>query len=222
MSQESGGRPSAAGDQATSPEHGQDDEPTPLDTAQKLRVAANPARVRILSELAWGKERTSDIADKIGIPANSASYHLRLMAQAGFVRSTEGEDRRETWWELTSEHGWAINLSDDALHEPGAALVRQYINRLPDLLERSAEIADRTGWPMLSSDTGLLVTESEAREIVDRLSEILHELGRRRSEQRRAGAKPGPGQARFLVVAYALPLSEPVATEPVATERADD
>ena len=59
-----------------------------LSDPRMLRGIAHPMRNRILEEMsAGGPMRAADVAERLGIPANQASFHLRQLAKYGLVEA---------------------------------------------------------------------------------------------------------------------------------------
>ncbi len=54
-----------------------------------LRALANPLRMRIVSLLTGASMSATEVADELGIAHASASYHLRRLAEAGFLRQVD-------------------------------------------------------------------------------------------------------------------------------------
>ncbi len=80
-----------------------------------LRAIAHPVRSRILTELdASGPLRAADIAVRLGVPANSASFHLRTLARFGLVEEAPGaaRDKRDRVWRATEAAGFDVSLND--------------------------------------------------------------------------------------------------------------
>ena len=78
-----------------------------------LRAIAHPVRSRILTELdASGSLRAADVALLLGIPANSASFHLRQLAKFGLVEEDPeaARDKRDRVWKATEEDGYDVSL----------------------------------------------------------------------------------------------------------------
>lgn len=77
---------------------------------------ADPVRLRILAVLAPGRRCVCEIQDRVPIPANLLSYHLRILREAGLV---EG-NRRGRWidYRLSDGAGAALNgaLAAAGLH----------------------------------------------------------------------------------------------------------
>lgn len=80
---------------------------------QILRAIAHPLRSRILSELeAAGTLRAADVASRLHIPANQASFHLRQLARYGLVEEAPeaARDRRDRVWRPVSSDLIAFDL----------------------------------------------------------------------------------------------------------------
>ena len=85
--------------------------------AETLRAFAHPLRLRILSDLSErGRSNVVGVAERLGEPANSVSYHLSILARHGLVVAAEppeGATRRERWWQTGSTTGFAVDAVDD-------------------------------------------------------------------------------------------------------------
>lgn len=168
----------------------EDDSPVSIDTADRLRAAASPTRMRLFKALSWmGPSRTSDLADELGLPHNSVSYHLRGLERAGYIRREEGEDKRESWWSLASSAGVSFAMTED-LKGPALDLVRLDHQVTAELIARGEAINPDGRWPTLSAAFGAELTEDEVRELYSRLKEIVDEVhgrGRRTRSERAVG-----------------------------------
>lgn len=83
------------GDEASSPEYASRDQ---------LRAMAHPLRLEIMERVGrLGTARAADLAAELGIPANSVSYHLRILARGGVIEEAPeaARDRRDRVWRLT-------------------------------------------------------------------------------------------------------------------------
>jgi DNA-binding transcriptional ArsR family regulator len=59
-----------------------------LDLATIMRAVGDPVRLQLVRLLSDGRPRVcGDIADALGLPASTSSYHLRLLRDAGVTRS---------------------------------------------------------------------------------------------------------------------------------------
>ncbi|AFV89244.1 HTH_20 multi-domain protein [Acidipropionibacterium acidipropionici ATCC 4875] len=165
--------------------------PSPERALELLRAIAHPVRAKILRTMMFGEPmRVSDVAAAVEEPANSVSYHLRQLARAGITRTTEPEDahdRRETWWVVDDWSG--VSIDPGAIRSlPGGGAVLSALDTadasdLADVFSMArAEAAERAGLPALRGDGPLLLTEAEARALVEAVSS-LSERARARSRE---------------------------------------
>lgn len=104
------------------PEH----EPDQITDLSRLRAFMNPLRMRLYRMLyAAGTATASQLAEHVDQTPSLVSYHLRKLAEHGFVTEADGRgaDGRERWWQVTSEEGWGFRDSDFADTPEGAAAV---------------------------------------------------------------------------------------------------
>lgn len=119
------------------------------DTAA-LRALAHPVRLAILGALRTdGPATVGDVASAHGIAAGSASYHLRTLAQHGFVEETgapagaRASDRRTRWWRSVARTtDWDPSDFDDS--PAGAAAAAAFARSIVDVLHaRAVEAVER-------------------------------------------------------------------------------
>lgn len=109
------------------------------DTAM-LKAYAHPLRRRIAKALV-GRDyaRAADIAADLGIPANSVSFHLRVLADAGLIEEApeHARDKRDRVWTAV-EGSWNIGsparpVADEML---GGVLMSALANDHFDMVQR--------------------------------------------------------------------------------------
>ncbi|MBY6676382.1 winged helix-turn-helix transcriptional regulator [Rhodococcus sp. BP-332] len=77
--------------------------PRPVSSVSQLKALTHPLRVRILYAVqAEGAATASRIGQLVDESPASVSYHLRKLADAGFVQEApdRGTDGRERWWRV--------------------------------------------------------------------------------------------------------------------------
>ncbi|HEY1174749.1 MAG TPA: helix-turn-helix domain-containing protein, partial [Phytomonospora sp.] len=82
------------------------DTPLPAHTASRnLAGVAHPTRVRILALLRTeGPTTATALAARLGLNSGATSYHLRQLAEHGFVvDAPERGNRRERWWKAAQD-----------------------------------------------------------------------------------------------------------------------
>src|SRR5260221_9757762 len=96
-----------------------------------FHALADPARLRIVEAMKWGKWAVGDIVDRMDIHQSGVSRHLRILAEAGIVQMRpdgqkrlyslrkEAFDQLETWVGGYRRH-WEARLD-----RFGAALERK-------------------------------------------------------------------------------------------------
>jgi DNA-binding transcriptional ArsR family regulator len=185
-------------------------QPHEVREAEALRVLAHPMRQRILRYLRQvGPATSTSLAKELGENSGIMSYHLRQLAEHGFVREVTGRGQgRERWWEAAPRPLWIprAGLSPEAQAEASGM-------RPPDLagdLEgfkwfRAARGAmgdwGRGTW--VAQRGALTLTREETAEFIAELQEL---IGRYRRD---AGNAPAGARAVvFGILVYPQPARE--------------
>ncbi|TWG98237.1 putative transcriptional regulator [Nocardioides sp. J9] len=152
------------------------------DDPRILRAIAHPTRNRVLHELsAVGSARAADIARRIDIPANQASFHLRQLAKYGLVEEDPdaGRDRRDRVWRLVDPDGIRFRTAD-MLAQPGGRAAytvfrRNAVEWGKHLVERAFTTDD--GGPGSAgrsiSEWSVRLSPEEATELAREVEEVL-------------------------------------------------
>jgi DNA-binding transcriptional ArsR family regulator len=89
--------------------------------AAALKALAHPVRIALIDALvAHGPLTASEAAEIIGDSPSNCSWHLRKLAEHGFVREATSTDGRNRPWRVVSE---ALEWSDDGGDTPQAERV---------------------------------------------------------------------------------------------------
>jgi DNA-binding transcriptional ArsR family regulator len=145
-----------------------------------LRAIAHPVRSRILTELdASGSLRAADVAQLLGIPANSASFHLRQLAKFGLVEEdpTAARDKRDRVWKATAEAGYDVSIGE-LEKTPGGKAASAVFRRTKEAwthrLVAEAYGDDRTpGVHRGVTEQAVRLTKAEARELTEELADFV-------------------------------------------------
>src|SRR3954462_8891924 len=83
-------------------------------TPQQLRALTHPVRLRMLGILRTeGPTTATALANRLGLNTGATSYHLRQLAQHGFIVDDEARGNgRERWWRVppaSTRTGWEDN-----------------------------------------------------------------------------------------------------------------
>ncbi len=145
-----------------------------------LRGIAHPMRNRILEEMsAGGPMRAADVAERLGIPANQASFHLRQLAKYGLVEDAPelARDGRDRVWRVTYESGLSVSLDDLAVQDGGKAAVTVFRKQWTADAHAAIDRADR---PERQQDAMVAVsthavrlTKEEARALANEISDLV-------------------------------------------------
>lgn len=176
-----------------------------------LRAIAHPVRNRILGELtAQGPLRAADLSRELGVPANSASFHLRQLAKYGLVEEApgEGRDRRDRVWRAVDESGLDLNLAELEQQPGGVAAAAVFRSQsgawAHTLVERAYDgNAPREAHRSISDST-LRLTKEEARQVTEEVLAVLQEW-RGRTQGRELDRRT------YSILAIIQPLPEPPA-----------
>jgi DNA-binding transcriptional ArsR family regulator len=177
---------------------------------QVLRALAHPLRVRLLGLLRLdGPSTASRLAEKVGESSGSTSYHLRQLAQHGFV--AEVPDRgtgRERWWQ--AEHLMTNWEPDQLIEQPGGLEANEQMQRLQievlgrelrSWVERGREHGREWAGVAGLSDYVLRLTPAETRQVLDEVYAVLDRWAQTHRE-------PGPDTRQVNLFAAAFPRSE--------------
>ncbi|MFD0822852.1 helix-turn-helix domain-containing protein, partial [Micromonospora zhanjiangensis] len=169
-----------------------------------LRGIAHPLRLKMLNLLrADGPSTASMLAERTGQSTGATSYHLRQLAQYGFVVEDPALGAgRERWWKAA--HRGTL-LEGDIVREAPAdteAYLRAVASLYAERVDRwlGERVTLPAGWDGAStlSDTRLRLTADEARDLHRELDEL---IGRYRRDDPDAVT---PAGAERVVVQWQL------------------
>ncbi|WP_431678418.1 winged helix-turn-helix domain-containing protein [Kitasatospora sp. KL5] len=178
--------------------------------ARSLRALAHPLRVRILDALAAdGPATSARLSERLGESTGTISWHLRLLAEHGFIEEdADRGTRRERWWRRVRSRNVlsTTDFADDPEARDAAALyldemLRAQFRRVTDSLA-----AEWTGeWRGAGSITdwnNLRLTPAQLRALHEELTEV---VARHTPDP---DAEPDPLARPVVVQIQALPRAE--------------
>jgi len=147
-----------------------------------LRALAHPLRNRLLGHLRLhGPATASQLGRAVGESSGSTSYHLRQLAQYGFVEEVAGQGTaRERWWR--ARHRMTTWQPAELLDQEGGREVRDEMTRLQLAMQARVLGAWQEQQPQLGpawsgaadfSDYVLRLRPEQAQALGDELSAVL-------------------------------------------------
>lgn len=181
-----------------------------LDDAS-VRLLAHPLRLRLLALLrADGPSTATRLAERVGESSGVTSYHLRKLAEAGFIEEDPGTgSKRDRWWRSAQN---ATRLSPaDFLGDPDAhrasVSMRREINRWQQRLV-DQWLAEEGDWDKAwvdaagSSDWMLRLTPAQAQALH---MEVLDVVRRYNDDE---AAEDDPEAERVVWFQHLVPVRE--------------
>jgi DNA-binding transcriptional ArsR family regulator len=176
--------------------------------ATALKALAHPVRLRMLGMLRVdGAATATQLAARLGLNSGATSYHLRQLAQYGFIEDAPGPSRRDRWWrsrhEITSvpaaeAEGEALDV---AVAFTQAALSWQ-VGQMQQALEEYAELPAEWRKASTASDIIIPLTAEQAEALTKRLTEIVLDAMR---DAPPLGEPMPPGTMPFSVMLHTFP-----------------
>jgi DNA-binding transcriptional ArsR family regulator len=192
-------------------------------TPKRVKGLTHPIRLRLLELLQHeGPATATSLAARIGRSSGVTSYHLRVLADSGFiVEDTERGNARDRFWRAPHRStGFTLRMSDDPGSAENAEAADQYLRIVAeeiyrrvqvgiDLLMATPEAMAAAPWRL--DDWPLRLTADEARELGRQISELASRYRRPPGDP-----DPKPGTIRAYIQVQLLP-DEPPLAEPGPT-----
>ncbi|MGE9695252.1 winged helix-turn-helix domain-containing protein [Streptomyces sp. NRRL F-5630] len=177
--------------------------------ARGLRGLAHPLRLQLLNSLRRGGPATaSQLGKELGESSGATSYHLRQLAEYGFVEDAPEHGKgRERWWRAVADEinfdARRVDQDDPEIRGATAVLLHEIAST--HYRETTSWVADRDRWrdtpweeAGVFSDRTLHLSADELTELSERLLALLQEYDDRdRTEE---------GRAEVRVHLHALPV----------------
>ncbi|MGN6754743.1 MAG: winged helix-turn-helix domain-containing protein [Intrasporangium sp.] len=174
--------------------------PRRLSSPNELRALAHPLRLDILEQLMLhGAMTASDLGEALGETPANCSWHLRKLAEHGFVEEAgDGQGRRRPW--RATQIGLTWNDEEGEAASPGyraasEAMTALFVDREVARWRRNTAGSERNWADLGMSETVALLTEEEAKAFSAELEELVL-----RHHGRLTGEDPVPDGARRVHV----------------------
>lgn len=157
-------------------------------TSPMLKAMANPLRRRIFATLAaMDAARAADLARRLEVPANSLSFHLRVLAEAGVVEEAPelAKDRRDRVWRIVPG-GLDVGSPEHPIQDEDRLALNVYLTQQEQDQMRQlqavinwgrefatgSEVVQKGGLSMVN----LILSAEEADELDERVREVMREM----------------------------------------------
>ncbi|MCW2775136.1 MAG: Transcriptional regulator protein ArsR family [Nocardioides sp.] len=178
---------------------------------QQMKALTHPVRVRMLGMLRIdGPATATTLAGRLGLNTGATSYHLRQLAQAGFVaEDTALGNARDRWWKAahqsttTDTAGPADPEARDTLDAYLQSVVVVMTERLQRSVEELPMLPEEWRDATTYSDWVVKLTPRRARALIEQLMTSMKEI----DEEEDDGAAP------FVFQLNAYPYPGKVAPE---------
>ena len=152
-------------------------------TPQMLRALAHPTRLKMLGMLRIdGPATATTLATRLGINTGQTSYHLRQLAQHGFVvDDDERGNGRDRWWKAAHQStitGELPTLPEDqeAMDAYMQTVAVIYTQQLQAAVEEMSLLPVRWREASTLSDYHVRVTAEHARDLTEKMHQLFMEL----------------------------------------------
>lgn len=161
--------------------------------ARSLRGLAHPLRMQLLDALRrHGPATASQLAERLGESSGATSYHLRQLAEHGFVEDAPERGKgRERWWQAVDQsiRYDSADFEDASSEVRGLAEVFIQEGAARHGRELAAWLGTRDQWPQAwahsseMSDATLRLTPELATELIGRMHALIDDYRGRVPDQ---------------------------------------
>ena len=181
-----------------------------LEDPRTLRALAHPVRLELLGRLRLaGPATVSGLAEAVGHAVPLVSYHLRQLAEHGFIEEAPelAKDRRETWWKSSHEFtSWSItDFLDtperlDAIGVFQREVLQRHFQRIQEFFAEASSWS--RDWLDASemSDVRLTLTPAQLKEFTGELWDVIERW--RHRDREAEGTEPTE------LIFYAFPVRQ--------------
>ncbi len=150
-----------------------------------LKTLGHPVRLKMLGLLRMeGPATATTLAARLGLNTGATSYHLRQLAQHGFVvEDTERGNGRDRWWRAAhqSTKTGASALDDPAEEDReaqdafGQAIAMLYTEQMQHAIDERMSLPAEWRRATVLSDWVMRLTPARARALIDALAAIVED-----------------------------------------------
>jgi DNA-binding transcriptional ArsR family regulator len=186
------------------------DKPVRTIDARSLRALAHPLRVRMLDSLRLdGPATSSRLAEEFGENTGTVSWHLRNLAEHGFIEEdVDRGTKRERWWRAV-EGSHVLHTSEMRKDPEARGAVEIYLQELVREAHQKTLGYISQEWPTPWEKAGLLGNWDDLRLPPEQLramnAELMAVIEKYTAPR---DAEPAPGSLPVTVQIQSFPRSE--------------
>lgn len=176
--------------------------------ATALKALTHPVRLRMLGILRIdGPATATQLAERLGLNSGATSYHLRQLAQHGFIEEMPDQpSRRDRWWQSRHEStSFFENVGTPEEFDSSVAFAQAALTQQVQLMQQAQDEFTRLPpeWQAANaiSDFTIILTPAEAAALRDNLQALLWEAMRKAPAP---GTPPPAGTAPYTVMLHAF------------------
>jgi predicted ArsR family transcriptional regulator len=153
-------------------------------TPQQLRALTHPTRLRMLGILRTeGPTTATALAQRLGLNTGATSYHLRQLAQHGFIADDEARGNgRDRWWRAahastrTSLEEYPDPADEEALDAYLQTVVVVYTQILQQAVEERSTMPDEWRNASTMSDWRCRLNPEQAERLINAVADLIEEF----------------------------------------------
>ncbi|TDE94037.1 ArsR family transcriptional regulator [Occultella glacieicola] len=148
-----------------------------IEDPRAMRALAHPLRFALLERLAIEGEATAtELAAFTGSTPSNCSFHLRTLAEFGYIERAPGHTgRNRPWRVLDIEQSWDDYGPDEEAEAASRALGATFVEWETSRIKAAQHATAPEAWrgKLFQSGATIYVTAEEARAIGDEIGEII-------------------------------------------------
>jgi len=153
-------------------------------TPQQLRALTHPVRLRMLGILRTeGATTATALAQRLGLNTGATSYHLRQLAQHGFIVDDETRGNgRERWWRAahastrTSLEEYPDPADEEALDAYLQTIVVVHSQMLQQAMEERPKLPEEWRKSSTFSDWRCRLSPEQAERLINAVDDLIEEF----------------------------------------------
>lgn len=167
-----------------------------LTDPRQMRALAHPLRIELFERLAIeGTATASELAPLVGSTASNCSFHLRTLADAGYIERVPGSTGRERPWRVIDiRQDWDSHTDDADLAQASSALTTSLREWEFDRIRQASARKNPSEWQgkLWSSSFTLRLTPGEADDLGRQIAALAEKYVDRweKPDEVPAGARP--------------------------------